>query len=436
MTTVQQKEPTSYRFFVLLMLFIVYTFNYLDRQIISILAVPIQQELDLSDTQLGLMGGFAFALFYSALGVPIARFADRLNRSWIIAGSLTLWSSFTALCGLATGFWQLFLARLGVGVGEAGGVAPSFSMISDYFPQSQRARALAAFTLALPVGTAAGLYIGGQLAVEYGWRTAFLVLGLAGVIIAPFFLLIVREPERGRYDPKRLVTDTGQASFKDVCKVVLPKASFWYLSLGSGVASMLSYGLAFWLPAYVQRSLELDLSDTSKFLASAALIGGTMGIILGGLLGDYLGKKDRGAYGRIPAVAFMIAMPFMLGAMATSNLWLVFFLLLVPQAMGLVWAPPSVAAIQQIAPAHMRATASAIYLLITNLIGLGAGTVLFGVISDILTAQYGGEALRYSIVICCLTLYPAVIILYLLAARNLKRDEQLDETSAYAQATT
>jgi len=297
------------------MLFIVYTFNYLDRQIISILAVPIQKELELTDTQLGLMGGFAFALFYSALGIPIARFADRLNRSWIIAGSLTLWSTFTALCGLATGFWQLFLARLGVGVGEAGGVAPSFSMISDYFPQSQRARALAAFTLALPVGTAAGLYIGGQLAVEYGWRTAFLVLGLTGVLIAPFFLLIVREPERGRYDPKRLATDTGQASFKDVCKVVLPKASFWYLSLGSGVASMLSYGLAFWLPAYVQRSLELDLSDTSKFLASAALIGGTLGILLGGLFGDHLGKKDRGAYGRIPAIAFMIAMPLILWAM-------------------------------------------------------------------------------------------------------------------------
>ncbi|MDA9231801.1 MFS transporter [Porticoccaceae bacterium] len=421
-------ESFPYRMGVLVLLFMVYALNYLDRQIIGILAVPIKTELELSDTQLGLMGGVAFALFYSILGIPIARWADRTSRVGIITTALTLWSGFTAVCGMATGFWQLFLARLGVGVGEAGGVAPSYSLICDYFPKHQRARALGFFSLALPVGSALGLFIGGNLAAEYGWRAAFIVLGGVGLVLAPVFFLLVKEPPRGRLDMDEGSAPDQQCTFMEVVRTVLPKPSFWYLSLGSAVAAMLTYGLSFWLPSFVQRSLQMDLPQTAQFLAAAALIGGVSGILIGGFLGDYLGQKRSSAYGYVPAIAFLIALPFMVGVVIFDNLGLVFFTLLVPQAMGLVWAPPSIAAIQKLAPAHMRATSSAIFLFIANLIGLGLGTVVFGVVSDLMTDRYGTEALRWAILICCVTLYPLAAFLYLMVARTLPKDLDTNAT--------
>jgi MFS family permease len=182
------------------MLLLVYTFNFIDRQIIGVLAIPIKAELGLSDTQLGLMGGLAFALFYTALGVPIALLADRTSRKWIITGALALWSLFTALCGATTGFLQLFLCRLGVGVGEAGGVAPAYSLIADVYPPERRGRAMALFSLGIPLGSALGVFFGGYVAAHFSWRVAFVAVGLAGIVIAPVFALLVREPERGRFD--------------------------------------------------------------------------------------------------------------------------------------------------------------------------------------------------------------------------------------------
>ncbi|MBJ7413664.1 MAG: MFS transporter, partial [Phenylobacterium sp.] len=186
---------------VLAVLIVAYTFNFLDRQILGILAGPIKAELGLSDSQLGLMGGLAFALFYTGLGVPIAALADRWSRTWIMTGALTLWSGFTALCGLATGFWQLFLCRMGVGIGEAGGVAPAYSLISDYFPKEQRARALAAYSFGIPIGSALGILFGGLIAHAVDWRAAFIAVGIAGVALAPIFRLIVKEPPREASPP-------------------------------------------------------------------------------------------------------------------------------------------------------------------------------------------------------------------------------------------
>lgn len=195
-------ESAMYRGYVLFILVVVYTFNFLDRQIIGILAVPIQQELGLTDTQLGLMGGIAFAFLYSTLGLPIAWLADRFSRTWIITGALAFWSAATAICGLAQNFVQMFLARMGVGVGEAGGVAPSYSLVADYFPPDQRARAMAAFSFGIPIGSATGIVFGGVIASLIDWRAAFIIVGLAGVVLAPIFRLTVREPYRGGYDKK------------------------------------------------------------------------------------------------------------------------------------------------------------------------------------------------------------------------------------------
>ncbi|HTG38063.1 MFS transporter, partial [Sphingomonas sp.] len=191
----------KYRAAVLAMLLLVYTFNFLDRQILGILVQPIKAELGLTDTQLGALGGIAFAMLYSTLAIPLALIADRTSRSWVITLSLGVWSAFTALCGMATSFWQLFLFRVGVGVGEAGGVAPSYAMIADYFPPEKRARALSIYSLGVPIGLAGGSILGGLIAATVNWRTAFIVVGVAGIVIAPIFRLIVREPARGMSEP-------------------------------------------------------------------------------------------------------------------------------------------------------------------------------------------------------------------------------------------
>ncbi|MEO1136918.1 MAG: MFS transporter, partial [Pseudomonadota bacterium] len=247
-----QKTSAFYRGYVLFILVVVYTFNFIDRQIVGILAVPIKADLGLSDTQLSLMGGLAFALFYTFLGIPIAMLADRRNRTWIITIALTVWSAMTALCGLAQNFLQLFLARLGVGVGEAGGVAPAYSLISDYFPAEKRARALAIYSYGIPVGSALGILLGGVLTSYLDWRAAFIIVGLAGVAIAPIFRLTMREPERGGLDGAGAITTP--AAIDEVVKTLIRKPSFWGLSLGAASSSMMGYGLIFWLPSFFVRS--------------------------------------------------------------------------------------------------------------------------------------------------------------------------------------
>lgn len=401
------------------MLLLVYTFNFIDRQIIGVLAVPIKAELHLSDTQLGMLGGIAFALFYTALGIPIAWLADRRSRTWIITISLTLWSGFTALCGLATSFWQIFFCRLGVGVGEAGGVAPTHALISDYFPPASRARAIAVYSFGIPLGSASGVLLGGWIASTIDWRAAFITVGIAGVILAPIFRLTVREPARGRYDPP--ATRTAAPPISTVFKTLATKPSFWLLSFGGAASSTMSYGMMFWLPSFFGRSFGLQLMDLSLFYGAILGVGGIAGAAFGGWLGDRLGAKDRGAYARVPAIAFALAAPcYAIGVLSTS-LVPAFFLFLLPQALSLMWLGPVTSAIQHLVPSAMRATTAAIFLFINNIIGLGAGTVVLGALSDSLTEQFGDEALRYAILISLL-FYLAASALMFAASKYLSKD--------------
>jgi predicted MFS family arabinose efflux permease len=324
---------SSYRFVVLAMLLLVYTFNFVDRQILGILAGPIKAELGLSDTQLGLLGGIAFAALYSTLAVPLALLADRTSRTWVITGSLAVWSGFTALCGMAGSFWQLFAARLGVGVGEAGGVAPSYALIADYFPAKERSRALAVYSLGIPLGAALGVMFGGYIAARVDWRTAFVAVGLAGVVIAPLFRLLVREPVRA---PKSSQTTPLKAVFPMLAK----KRSFWLLALGAASSSMLGYGFAFWFPQLLQRSFGLDLVQTSQFYGGVLLLGGVAGVLGGGLLGDRLGARDRGRFASIPALAFLLAVPLFAAGILSGSAALAFALFIIPQALGLCLARP------------------------------------------------------------------------------------------------
>ncbi|UVO50574.1 MFS transporter [Sphingomonas sp. SUN019] len=410
-----ESPPTrAYRRIVLAMLLLVYTFNFIDRQILGILAPAIKADLGLSDTQLGLLGGLAFALLYSTLAIPLALLADRTSRSWVITISLAVWSAFTAACGYAANFAQLFAARLGVGVGEAGGVAPSYALVTEYFPVERRARALAVYNLGIPLGSAAGVLFGGYIATMVDWRTAFIAVGMAGLLLAPLFRLVVREPKRG--------TNTAlRAPVGQVFGILARKPSFWLLSFGAAFSSMLGYGFAFWLPSLMKRSFGLDLVQTGLFYGSILLIGGVAGVLLGGIIGDRLGKTDRAAYARAPAIAFLLAVPLFAAGVLSSSVTAAFIFLIVPQALAYIWLAPVITAIQHLVPSHMRATASASFLFINNLIGLGGGSLILGALSDAMSARFGTESLRYAM-LSALSLYLMAAAFMWTAAKALRGD--------------
>ncbi len=441
MTDGQPRGRTAspfYRAYVLFILVVVYTFNFIDRQIVGILAVPIKSDLALSDTQLSLMGGLAFALFYTFLGIPIAMLADRTSRTWIMTAALAIWSAMTAACGFAQNFLQLFLARLGVGVGEAGGVAPAYSLISDYFPPEKRARALSIYSFGIPVGSALGILLGGVLTSYLGWRSAFIIVGLAGLAIAPIFRLTMREPKRGGLDSAAAVTTPAKIS--DVVRTLVRKPSFWGLSFGAASSSMMGYGLIFWLPSFFVRSYgdalpgffawmpdalvpanPSPLLYSSYFYATILLLGGIAGIWLGGVMADRYGQERKGAYALVPALAFIATIPFFVIGVLAPSLWIAFPAFLVLQALSLVWLGPVLSAFQHLVQPNMRATASALFLFINNLIGIGLGNLAIGAISDRLNAQFGDESLRYAI-LSGIVFYIIAAGLFILTAPRLKRD--------------
>jgi len=434
----QVQSTPAYRAWVLFILVVVYTFNFIDRQIVGILAVPIKADLSLTDTQLSLMGGLAFALFYTFLGIPLAMLADRSSRTWIMTGALAVWSAMTAACGLTQNFAQLFLARLGVGIGEAGGVAPAYSLISDYFPQEKRARALSIFSFGIPIGSALGILLGGVLTTYLDWRSAFIIVGVLGLALAPLFRLTIREPERGALDAAG--ADTAPATLRHVVKTIAAKPSFWGLSLGAASSSMMGYGLIFWLPSFFVRSYGDALPGffawmpdalipdnpgallyASYFYAAILLIGGIAGIWLGGALADKFGPGKKAAYAIVPAIAFLASLPFFLVGVLAPSLWIAFPAFLVLQALSLVWPGPVLSAFQHLVHPNMRATASAIFLFINNLIGIGLGNLAIGAISDGFQTQFGDESLRYAI-LSGGVFYIVAALLFIFTAPRLKKD--------------
>lgn len=404
---------------VLALLLIAYIFNFLDRQILGILAQPIKADLHLSDTQFGAVGGLAFALLYSALGVPLALLADKTSRTGVIAGSLAVWSAFTALCGAATGFGQLFLFRLGVGVGEAGGVAPSYALIADYFPPERRARALAIFSLGIPLGLAGGTLLGAYIAHAVSWRAAFVIMGIAGLLLAPILRLAVR-------DRPRSSTASSQAPLSSVFPLLARKPAFWLMAFASSASSLCGYGLALWTPSVMMRSFGLDLLTTGNFLASLLLVGGCAGVFAGGWLADRLGTGDRRWYARLPAIAWLVSVPAWAFGLFAPSLWIAWPLLLVGNAVNILWLGPVTTAVQHLVPRPMRSTASASFLLINNLIGLGVGPLLMGRLSDALKATYGADALRDAAVLC-LAFYLVAAVLMFISAPFLKLSWVSDE---------
>ncbi len=405
---------------ILAILLLAYIFNFIDRQIIGILAVPIRAEFALDDKALSLLG-VVFGLFYSTIAIPIAWLADRRSRVNIIAGAIAMWSLFTAICGMAQSYAQLVVARMGVAVGEAGGIAPSYSLIADFFPKSKRARALAFFSLGIPFGSALGIFLGGWLVSQLSWRSAFLIVGLAGLPVALLVKLMIPEPVRGGLDSIDGRAGEPSPPLSSVARLLGGNPSFWLLSFGAAFGSILGYGLIFWLPSFFSRTFGLSPAEIGLFYGSIVLVGGVAGTWLGGWVGDRLGPDRPGVYALIPAICFLIAAPCLALGLFAPSLPVAWILFTIGQMTALAWLGPVISAIQHIVPPNVRATTSASFLFINNLIGIAFGIYFLGWLSERMKAAHGEDSLQYSI-LYGLLFYVLSAAVYFIAATRLKKD--------------
>lgn len=408
---------------VLALLTAAYFFSYMDRQILAILQEDIIKELGLSDAQMGVLGGMAFALFYAGLGIPVAWLADRSNRVKIIAIALAIWSGFTAVGGLATNFWQLLAARIGVGIGEAGSSPPSHSIIADLYPPEKRASAMAIYSLGVGLGAAFGTIIGGTVATYYGWRVAMYVIGLPGLLLALLIWLVVPEPRRGLSDAQIAMDPSvhgAKPSLGDGFRTIIANRAALHLIAGFTLTSMIGYGHTAFGPSYLIRSFGFTKLQIALQVAPvAALVLGFAGVAAG-KLADRVGRQ-RGQWAQatmvavLKAVALPLTVTFYL-ATSTPVALTCYFLAL---AFGAVYLGVTFSLIQSEAPIRQRSTWAAITLLVNNMIGLGLGPFLVGALSDALRPTYGAESLRYAMFVFA-AITPWAIFHYWRAGVNLR----------------
>jgi MFS family permease len=413
----------AYRNYVVAMLTIGFTLNFLDRQVMSILMQPIKVEMHLSDTALGFLSGLAFAIFYATLGIPVSRFADRGSRRGVMALSMAVWSLATAVCCITRNFTQLFMARIGVGVGEAGFTPSGLAMIADYFPRSQRGLATGIINTGPMFGMMLGLIIGGWAASAYGWRAAFAFAGIPGLAFAALFWMTVREPWRGMADgaaPEAYVHYTAGASMA----ILWRNRTYCLLVLGAAMSAAGLYGLSTWMPSFLARSYGLQPRQIGSTLGPLIGIVGGLGMLAGGYLTDKLGRRDERWHFWMPAIASVLSLPAASAALLAGSAPVAIGLYAIAYFLNVLWVAPTFVAIQALVPATIRVTATAWKLLFTNLIGLGLGPQLVGVASDLLAKNAGSESLRYAMLLCvCSLLIPTV--LYLTAANSMKGEAAL-----------
>lgn len=376
--------------YALWLLLAIYTLNFVDRQIVAVLGEDLKRDLNLDDTQFGLLGGLAFAVFYTVLGIPIARFAERGDRVTIISAALAVWSGFTALCGTASSFTQILLYRFGVGVGEAGCTPPAHSLISDYVKPEKRASALALYSMGVPIGTFAGFALGAVIAANYGWRAAFMLVGVPGIILAIIAFFTMKEPRKlGLSAPP-----IHKANFAEALRELSAKPSYWFAVLGATTVSFLGYGHSYFLPAFLARTHGMGLQERGVGFAVMVLFAGVLGTWAGGKIADRYASKDARAYMILPAIAFALGTPFFIAALfwpvGPNSGYIALLFLAVPTAMNSVWYGPVYAAIQGLVKSHTRATAVAVMFFILNLIALGLGPTTIGRLSDVFAAQRFG----------------------------------------------
>jgi MFS family permease len=419
----QQDRPITegVRRYALGVLLVVYVFNFIDRQILNILLEDIKTELDLSDTALGFLTGIAFAVFYTFLGIPIARWADRGTRRNIIALGVAIWSAMTALSGAARSFTQLAIARFGVAIGEAGCSPPAHSLISDYFPPERRGRALSIYSLGIPIGSAFGLFFGGWLAEFFGWRMAFLVVGAPGLLLAIVVRWTLREPPRG-HSEGGVVEGAESESVASVLRFMAARRSFGHMAFAAALHAFFGYGAGAFLPVFLIRVHGMGQGEVGTWLAAIGLTAGALGTYLGGDLADRLGTRDKRWYLWVPGISTVVAMPFL----AVLYLWpdphMALILYSPAAVMGAMYLGPTFAMTQNLVKLRMRAVASAILLFIINLIGLGLGPQFVGALSDWLKPAHGVESIRYALLYVVLAGSAWSTLHYALASRTVLRD--------------
>jgi MFS family permease len=412
----------KYARYVLGMLVVVYVFNFIDRQILNILAPLIKEDLGITNTQIGLLTGLAFGIFYATLGIPIARLADKHSRVNIISICLAIWSLMTALSGVVQNYWQLLAARIGVGIGEAGGSPPSHSLIADYFPVSERATALGIYALGIPVGILFGNLAGGWIAEFFGWRAAFLLVGIPGIILAISLKLTVREPPRGHSEARE--TTDEKVPFSVVLKTMWGFRSFRQISLGAATQAFVGYGSIAFMPLFLVGSHDMSPGQVGTALGLIIGIAGGFGTFLGGYVTDRLGLRDVRWYMWLPGFGFLIAVPVSLGVFYFENIYLILALYVIPAFTTNLYTGPTFGMTQSLAPLAMRASASALLLFIINIIGLVLGPTTVGWLSDLLKDAAGMSdslSLRWALALCSLV-YLVSFANYWLAARHLRGD--------------
>ena len=410
----------SYANYVLAVLFLAYVINFVDRQIVSILAEPIKQALGVSDSWIGFLGGPAFAIFYATLGIPIARLADLWVRRSVIAIGLTLWSGMTALSGLSQSFTHLALARIGVGVGEAALSPPAHSLLADYFPVSRRSTALGIYAMGIHIGVLVGLVLGGWLEEFWGWRAAFMVVGIPGLILALVVRFTVREPIRGAQETAPVAGAPPPVAV--VVRFLAARRSFIHLSLGIGLTAFAGYAFAFWAPQFLRRVHEMSSGELGTKVGIGLGTGGAIGSVLAGVLADRLGRRDVRWWLWIPAIACIGPLPFTLAFLLIGDPNLALVISFPGVVVAAMYQGPVFSTVQTLAPVRMRAVASGVLMFVTNIIGLALGPQSVGWLNDYVFAAHGEQAVRYSLLLVLSVMGVWSTGHFLLAARALPGD--------------
>ena len=395
--------------------------NYMDRFALSVLAVPIRNELGFSDTQIGILTGFAFALLYALCGIPLARIADRGSRRMLLTVCLGLWSVMTMLCGAVSGYWQMLIARMGVGVGEAGGVPASHSLLGDCYPPSQRAFAIGIFQSGTGLGLLLGIMLSGLLAHSMGWRWTFVLLGLPGLVLALVIMRYLREPARGGSEPETTTVPGIAPPFPRVLRTLLTRRSYKQLIFGYTLGLFGAYGILQWTPAFLSRSHGLSLDQIGLWYGMAAGLGLFSGMVLGAVTARMLVQRDRRWEVWIPGCAYVLCVPVYFTAFLTDSASLSIALLSVGTLIASSGIGPGLASVQTLAEPRIRATAIALGMFVTSIIGQGGGPFVIGVLSDAWEPSFQADSLRFALIASLSVMVWSALHFYL-ASRSLLRD--------------
>lgn len=416
-----------YKWYAVAVLTAVYASSQLDRQIMGMLLEPIRLELGASDTQMGFLVGLTFAIFYATLGMPIAMLADRANRRNIIAAAIAIWSGMTVICGYAQTFVQMALARIGVGIGEAGSTPPSHSIISDLFAPEQRGTAMGVFALGVNIGLLIAYLGGGWLSESYGWRATFVAVGLPGIVLSALLYLTVREPERGASDRPAGASPKAQSAapgFRAVAGHMWRVRSIRHLTLGSTLAGFIGYGFVLWMPTFLIRSHGLAPTEVGLILALMTGLVGALGTFTAGKMADVLARRDVRWRAWLVAIGKGGYVPFLAGVFMVDDLRTALVLYLIPAFFGGFYLAPTFALVQSLVPLRMRALASSIVLFVLNIIGMGFGPQLVGILSDVFAPAYGAESLRMALLVLSVLNFWCAYH-YFTAARTLGADLEM-----------